>query len=289
MQPDTPLVGRGGPSLAGVVLRTAREALEVDQREMAVAAGCGEDLVCRIECGDLDPALDTVERILNGSGLEFRAGPAAPNRSYRGPLVDRDETARLRAVVADAQALRQRVGAPPPGPPVGALPDWDGEDPAPPRPFGAAEGRRDGGGWAALVVRSAVAEGRSDRRVFARACGLDEDDLAAIAAGETRPSTGELAALLARAGSGLRVRIEVYDDHDDGLHLSSRTDPVLHRPRRRAAPSPPGSTAATRNWPSARTRSCWSSTARRPRCAAPTWPTSCAPSRQPTGPKTAMS
>ena len=83
-------------------------------------------------------------------------------------------------------------------------------------------------------MRSAIAESRSDRRAFARACGLDEEGLARIASGETLPSTGELAALLARAGCGLRVRIEVYDDHDDGLHLSARADPVLHRPRRRA-------------------------------------------------------
>lgn len=232
MQPDKRPEGRTGSSLAGVVLRTAREALGVDQTELAAAAGCGEELVCRIESGGLDPALDTVERILNGSGLELRAGPGAPNDSYSGPLVDSGEAGRLRSCVADARSLRCRVDAPPPGPPVGALPDWGGKDPAPARPFGAAEGRRDGGGWAALVVRSAIAERRRGRRVSARSCSLDEEALARVAAGETRPSTGELAALLARAGTGLRVRIEVYDDHDDGLHLSSRTDPVLHRPRR---------------------------------------------------------
>ena len=233
MQPDTLPEGRDGPNLAGVVLRTAREALGIDRAALAIAAGCGEELVRRIESGDLDPALDTVERILNGSGLELRAGPSAPTDSYRGPLVDVGEADRLRSFLADARSLRLRFGAPPPGPPTGALPDWDGEDPAPARPFGAAEGRRDGGGWAAVVVRSAIAESRSDRRAFARACGLDEEDLGRIASGEKLPSTGELAALLARAGCGLRVRVEVYDDHDDGLHLSARADPVLHRPRRR--------------------------------------------------------
>ena len=29
----------------------------------------------RVESGDLDPALDIVERILNGAGFELRAGP----------------------------------------------------------------------------------------------------------------------------------------------------------------------------------------------------------------------
>ena len=191
----------------------------------------------RIESGDLDPVMDTVERILNGSGLELRAGPASPDDRYCGPLVDRDEAARLRSCIASTRSFRRQLGAPPPGPPVGALPDWDGEDPAPPRCFGAAEGRRDGGGWAAILVRSATAEARSDRRVFARACRLDEEALERIAAGQERPSTSELAAMLTRAGCGLRVRIEVYDDHDDGLHLSAQADPELHRPRRRTSAS----------------------------------------------------
>jgi len=244
MQPDTPTGGGHGPRLAGLVLCTAREALGVGQAELATAAGCAEELVRRIESGDLDPALDTVERILNGSGLELRVGPGSPNDNYRGPLVDGEEADRVRSCLDAARSLRRRVGAPPPGPPAGALRDWDGEDPAPARPFGAAEGRRDGGGWAAVVVRSAIAESRSDRRAFARACGLDEEGLERIASGAKLPSTGALAELLARAGLGLRIRIEVYDDHDDGLHLSARVDPVLHRPRRRAAPA--GSASAGR-------------------------------------------
>ena len=85
--------------------------------------------------------------------------------------------------MADARSRRRQVGAPPPTPPARALPDWDGEDPAAPRPLGAAEGRRDGGGWAALVVRSAIAEAQGGRRAFARACDLDEEALARIAWG----------------------------------------------------------------------------------------------------------
>ena len=234
MQPATAPAGRNGPSLAGMLLLTARQVLGIGQRELAAAAGCSEDLVRRIESEDLDPAMDTVERILNGSGLELRAGPAPPDGRYCGPLVDHDEAARLRSSIASTRSFRRQLGAPPAGPPAGVLPDWDGEDPAPPRRFGAAEGRRDGGGWAAILVRSAIAEARSDRHAFARACGLDQEALARIAAGQERPSTAELAGMLERAGSGLRVRIEVYDDHDDGLHLSAHADPELHRPRRRA-------------------------------------------------------
>ena len=240
MQSDTPPDNGDGASLAGVLLLTARDVLGATQRELAAAAGCSEEMVCRIESGVLDPALDTVERILNGSGLELRAGPAAPNGRYRGPLVDRDEVSRLRASMAEVRSLHRQVGAPPPGPPAGALPDWDGEDPAPPRPFGAAEGRRDGGGWAALVLRSAIAEAQGDRSASARACDLDEEALARVTRGERRPSTAELAEILTRAGCGLRVRIEVYDDHDDGLHLNSRTDPDLHRPSLQATAASSG-------------------------------------------------
>lgn len=89
-----------------------------------------EELVRRVECGDLDPATDTVERILNDSGLELRAGPAPPDGRYCGPLVDPNQVARLVSSLADARELRRQVGAPPPGSPAGVLSDWDGEDPA---------------------------------------------------------------------------------------------------------------------------------------------------------------
>ena len=141
------------PSACGV-LRAAREALGVGPAELAAAAGCGETLVRRIEAGGLDPTLDTLERILNGSGLELRAGPKPPDGRYAGPTPDRDEAIRVRATLTEARSLREEIGAPAPGPPDGALPDWDGEDPAPGRPFGAAEGRTDGCGWAAVLMRS---------------------------------------------------------------------------------------------------------------------------------------
>ena len=219
--------------LASGVLRTAREALGVGPGELAAAAGCAETLVRRIESGVLDPALDTLERILNASGLELRAGHKLSDGRYTGPQPDRDEAARVRASLRLARSLREEIGAPAPGPPQGALPDWDGEDPAPGRPFGAAEGRTDGGGWAAVLVRSAQAEALSDNEAFARACGVAAADLERIQTGELRPAAGELAAMLARAGTGLRLRLEVYDDHDDGLHLSALARPELHRRRMR--------------------------------------------------------
>ena len=112
--------------LAGILLRTAREALGCEVGELAEAAGCAEDLVRRIESGELDPALDTVERIVNASGLEVRAGPASGDGRYSGTTPDPEEVARVRAAVEAGRALREDLGAPPAGPPVGAQPDWGG-------------------------------------------------------------------------------------------------------------------------------------------------------------------
>lgn len=224
----TPTPGAGG-TLAGILLRTAREVLGCGVGELAEAAGCAASLVRRIESGDVDPTMDTVERILNASGLEVRAGPAPPDGRYTGAGPDPAEVARVRAAIEAERALREDLGAPPPGPPAGAQPDWDGEAPAPGRHIGAAEGRRDAGGWAAVLVRSAMAEATGGAEAFARAAHVDAETLDRICTGAHRPSVGELAGLLQRAGAGLRVRLEVYDDHDDGLHLSALTDPERHR------------------------------------------------------------
>lgn len=187
-----------GGGLAAVLLLTAREVLGVGSGELADAAGCAQELVWRVESGRLDPTMDTVERIVNGSGLELRAGPGSGDGRYGGPDADPQEVARLRLELAEARAFRAELGAPPPGPPGGVLPVWDGEDPAPGRRFGAAEGRRDGGGWAAVIVRSAREEAHSTIERFADACGVAGPALERIEWGARRPSMGELAAMLAR-------------------------------------------------------------------------------------------
>lgn len=225
--------GRLAAPVASGVLRTAREVLDVEPGELAATAGCAETLVRRIESGDHDPALDTLERILNASGLEIRAGHKPPDGHYAEPLPDQAEAARVRESLTAARSLREEIGAPAPGPPARALPDWDGEDPAPGRPFGAGADRTDGGGWAAVLLRSAQAEARCDTAAFAEACGVTVADLERMQTGGLRPAVGELASMLARAGTGLRVRLEVYDDHDDGLHLSALARPELHRRRMR--------------------------------------------------------
>ena len=85
----------------------------------------------------------------------------------------------------------------------------------------------------ALALRSAQAEARRGTPAFAEVCGVTAADLERIQTGELRPAVGELASMLAAGGAALRVRLEVYDDHDDGLHLSALASPELHRRRMR--------------------------------------------------------
>ena len=228
-----PTSGRDEALLAVGVLKTARTVLAITPAELAGAAGCTEALVCSIEAGDLDPTLDTLDRIVNAVGLEIRAGPRQPTGHYRGPGADHDEVERLREKLTALNRLRDELGAGPLGPPTGAQPEWDGQDPAPGRQFGSGPTRTDGGGWAALLVRSARAEAGVTARQYAASAGIREADLDRIESGELRPPVGELARILNNVGTGLRVRLEPYDDHDDGLHLKALADPELHDQRMR--------------------------------------------------------
>lgn len=228
-----PTTDRDEASLAVGVLKTARAVLAITPAELARAARCPEALVCSIETGDLDPTLDTLDRIVNAVGLEIRAGSHQPTGHYSGASIDRDEVERLREKLTALKRLRDELGAGPPGPPTGAQPDWDGQGPAPGRQFGSGPTRTDGGGWAALIVRSARAEAGVTACQYAAAAGIGEDNLVQIESGGLRPSVGELARILDNAGTGLRVRLEPYDDHDHGLHLKALAGPELHERRMR--------------------------------------------------------
>ncbi len=233
VMPTTASRGGDRASPAAGVLSTARAVLGITPAELADAAGCAKALVRSIEAGDLDPTLDTVDRIVNAIGLEIRAGPHKPTGHYRGAGADRDEVERLRAKLTALSRLRDELGGALPGPPPGAQPDWDGRDPAPGRQFGTGPTRTDGGGWAALVVRSARTAAGVTAHQYAAAAGIREADLDRIESGELRPPVGELVRILDNAGTGLRVRLEPYDDHDDGLHLKALADPELHERRMR--------------------------------------------------------
>ncbi len=82
---ETAALRRLRAMLGRTLLRTAREALGCGVGDLAESAGCAERLVRRIEAGEVDPTLDTVERILNDSGLEVRAGPAPPTAATAAP------------------------------------------------------------------------------------------------------------------------------------------------------------------------------------------------------------
>lgn len=227
--------GRGGDApggtAAGLVL-VARAALGVRSEEVAEAACCDAELVRAIEAGRYDPALDTVERLVNSVGLEVRAGVDG-ERGTTSSAVCESEVARVRRAFAELVEFRRSHGLRPPGPPVGAQLDWDGTDPAPPRLFGAGPTRRDGGGWAAILVRSARQRCGMGQAGLAAAAGLDRAGVAAIEDGQLLPPVKELERVLSAMGLGLRARLEPYDDHDDGLHLRALADPGRYARRMR--------------------------------------------------------
>ena len=225
-------VGFEASGTAAGLLLTARAALGVGVEEMAEAAGCQTQLVCAIEEGRCDPVLDTVERLVNSVGLEVRAGgdgepgPAAA-------VVSGSEAARVRRAFADLAGFRRSHGLRPPGPPAGAQLGWDGTEPAPPRLFGAGPTRRDGGGWAAILVSAARQRSKMTQAGFAAVAGLTRAGVAAVEDGRFRPPVKEIERILSAMGYGLRTRLEPYDDHDDGLHLRALADPGRYARRLR--------------------------------------------------------
>lgn len=224
MPTDAPYPLAGATPLAAAVLRTARAVLGITTAELATAAGCDQSLVRRIESGEFDPDMDTLGRLVNAVGLELRCGTrSSPNSDYA--LVDADEVARLAAEVATARDFRGRFGLGPPGPLPGTQADWDGIPPAPSHLFGAGPGRRDEGGWAAILLASVRWELGMTPVEFAAAAGVSETDVARIETGEVRPPLGEVQRILNAAGTALHLRLEVYDEHDDGLHLRALADP----------------------------------------------------------------
>lgn len=213
--PDAETVPTAECGVAAALVGTARHALGIGTAELAAAAGCDPQLVLDIEHGRCDPAMDTVDRILNGCGLELRAGPAAhPNPAYAS-WPDPAEVARIRHYAAAARTFRAQYGLRPPGPPPGTQPDWDGSDPAPPRRIGAGPSRRCSGGWGHLLTLTA-------RPGPDGAFHIPEPD-----GSDARTASGAARALAAD-GLALHVRIETYDDHDDILHLAAEADPDRH-------------------------------------------------------------
>lgn len=220
------------PDLAAVLLRTARSARGMTVFEVAAAAGCRPGLVGAIEEGRVDPTLDTVGRIANSIGYELRAGPSASANPRYG-AVDQSEVERLAAEYLSGATRAAEFGYRPPGPPEGTQPHWDGQHPAPPRLFGAGPTRRDEGGWGAILVSSERSRIGMDRAELAAAAGLSEATVSRIEEGDVALRVGELQDVLALMGATLDIRLEVYDDHDDVLHLEAVADPAAYEEQMR--------------------------------------------------------
>lgn len=62
----------------------AREEAGLSQRELAQRAGVAQSEIARIESGNREPSIPTLQRILSGAGLELRFRLA--------PIEDHDQT-----------------------------------------------------------------------------------------------------------------------------------------------------------------------------------------------------
>lgn len=221
---STPATCTSDCLLGAVVLQTGRAAAGVSAAEMAEAAGCDATLVARIESGEHDPSLDTLERLVNSIGLELRCGP----REETNPLYSQVDLGEVQRLADDMTANRefwaQFNRGPSYYPPAGTQAAWDGTPPAPPRLFGAGPGRRDEGGWAAMLVRRLRSETTLSTTAAAEA-GISVDSFLRIETGAVRPGLAEVRRLFAARGKALWLRLEVYDPHDDVLHQRAVADP----------------------------------------------------------------
>ena len=218
------------PSRSGIgvgLMLTAREVAGVDAAGLATAAGCDAELVEAIEAGGGDPCLDTIERLVNAVALECRIGPGADGGLYSaGP--DAGEVSRLRCELAAAAEHRAGLGLPALAVPEGSQLPWDGTDPAPARRHGADDSRC-GPGKSAILVRYFRSCTGLSVAEYAKRCGVAAAALEEIESGAVRPGAAAVEELLGWAGLGVRARLEVYDDHDDGLHLLALADPDFYR------------------------------------------------------------
>lgn len=94
---------------ASDIIRQARRAAQVTQRELARAAGVPQATVGRIEAGTVIPRVDTLQRLLSAAGYELAVEPRLGIGVDRTLIRDRlrlTPAERIRLAVQEARALR---------------------------------------------------------------------------------------------------------------------------------------------------------------------------------------
>lgn len=198
--------------------------------QLAESAGCDVSLVSAIESGRVRPTWETLERLANAVGLEVRVG-VRPSTGTAA-VAERFEAGgdRVRKALGDHNAWRAGFGLGPLAPPPETVPEWDGTDPAPARQVSAWPHRTDFGGHTAINVRyGRNCVRRADEATFANAIGLTLAELRDIEDGRLSLSLDDTESLLNRAGLEQFAHFELYDDHDDLLHLDAIAEQRRHR------------------------------------------------------------
>jgi hypothetical protein len=93
------------------VLRRARLAAGLSQRELAVRAGTTQAMVARYEAGAASPTVATVRRLLAGCGLRLDLGTSPIGHALQGPIGRRvsDRRKEIRRLAREAGAVDVRV------------------------------------------------------------------------------------------------------------------------------------------------------------------------------------
>lgn len=211
-----------------ILVQALRSVAAVDAERLAAAAGCPTALVADIESARLRPAAETIERLANAVSLELRVQVVPRSQAPRVMDQFDDDIDRVRDALDAEQAWRSTHGIPLLTPPPGVVPAWDGRDPAPPRQSSAWPTRTDFGGSTAAKISYAR---RCVLRVNAAECacraGVSPQVLDDYETGRVALSMDATEAFLNAIGTEQRVRLEVYDPHDDLLHLSVLADRAL--------------------------------------------------------------
>ncbi|HZT65390.1 MAG TPA: helix-turn-helix transcriptional regulator [Acidimicrobiales bacterium] len=82
------------PTLAGQILTLARHERGLSQRQLAERAGVSQSEIARIETGQREPSIPTIDRILAGAGIELRFRLVRVEDT--NPALPADETPRVR-------------------------------------------------------------------------------------------------------------------------------------------------------------------------------------------------